>query len=158
VTYYAFRNVAGFCLEAAGQDNGSTVRQATCNGTVNQQWTFKYREFSELDQQGWFRLVVAGSGRCLAVEGAGQEEGRRVEIRDCNNAGIGSFNYQWAIGATTGSRDGRPFLGVRHSFMCLGFLGSNPTDGAPAVQSACGRVDPQSSGGTAKDTERWLWS
>jgi hypothetical protein len=124
--YFQVRDGSGKCLDAGGQANGSVVQQFTCNGTVNQQWT------EQPTDNGWFRLAVASSGRCLEVEGASQAQGHRVQIGDCTSA----FNQQWAQ-RPSGFLDLMPILVARHSGMCLDIAGHEADDRAPAIQSGC---------------------
>src|SRR5438034_9097786 len=66
VPYLQFGHDFRKCLDVAGQVNGSTVQQLTCNGTVNQQWT------KQPTDNGWFRPTVASRGSAAACDGPTQ--------------------------------------------------------------------------------------
>ena len=126
VPYLQLQNGLVKCLDVAGQVSGSTVQQFTCNGTVNQQWT------KQPTDNGWFRLSVASSGRCLEVEGASQEQNHLVQIADCN----GAFNQQWNF-RSSGFGDDTRILVARHSGLCLDIVGHLGADRTPAMQFGC---------------------
>jgi hypothetical protein len=132
VTYFQFLNNLNprRCLDVGGQVNGSVVQIFDCNGTVNQQWTMQATD------SGYFRLVVASSGRCMEVANASQTAGSRIQILDCN----GQFNQQWR--QLSSSVPGFVHLQARNSGLCASSFGRNG-DRVPVVQATCFEIGDQ---------------
>ena len=123
---------SGKCLDVDGasQANRAKVQQYTCNGTVAQQWTKRYKN------SDYFELVLAGSGKCMEVASSSQRDNGKVQQFDCN----GGYNQQWRQPQSGVS--GYPHLVARHSGKCLTILSESLLDRAQAVQYACGPDGP----------------
>jgi Ricin-type beta-trefoil lectin domain len=119
---FELRNLAtGKCLEVADwrTDSGAPVRQWTCHGGANQQWTANSNQL----------LVNTYSGKCLDVPGASTVWGAQVIQWDC-----GMFtkpaNQLWFVPGVNSPSTG--FVYSRLG-MVLDVQGSNPADGTPVI-------------------------
>ncbi|MGV9268234.1 RICIN domain-containing protein [Kitasatospora sp. NPDC003701] len=111
----------GKCLEVADwrTDNGAPVRQWTCTGGANQQWTANSNRL----------LLNIHSGKCLDVPGASTVWGTQVIQWDCG-LWTRPVNQRWTVPGVNAGSTGYLFSDVG---LALDVPGSDPTDGAPVV-------------------------
>ncbi|MCF4123057.1 RICIN domain-containing protein [Antribacter sp. KLBMP9083] len=128
------RNVnSNLCADVwnASTANQAAVRQYTCNGGTNQQWTVEPVGSS-------YRLVNVNSGKCLEIPAFNQAPGTAAVQYTCN----GGTNQLWTRSGTPG---GMTFRNV-NSGLCLEVFGFSTANGAALVQYTC-------NGGT---NQRWI--
>ncbi|MGW2254958.1 RICIN domain-containing protein [Kitasatospora sp. NPDC001660] len=119
---FELRNQAtGKCLEVADwrTDDGAPVRQWTCHGGANQQWTANSNRL----------LINTHSGKCLDVPGASTVWGTQAVQWDCG-LWTRPANQLWGVpGVNT------PSTGYLSSSLglVLDVPGSDPADGAPVI-------------------------
>jgi endoglucanase len=83
------RNAPGEVLDVTnrGTANGSLIQLWTYGGGTNQQW------MPVSLGNGQYKLVGAGSGRCLDVPGASTANGVQLQIFDCNGTAAQTFTF-----------------------------------------------------------------
>ncbi|WP_243437982.1 RICIN domain-containing protein [Streptomyces sp. FH025] len=119
---FELRNEAtGKCLEVADwrTDAGAPVRQWTCHGGANQQWTANSNRL----------LINKNSGMCLDVPGVSTVWGTQAIQWDC-----GMFtrpaNQRWSVPGVNAPSTGHLSSDVG---LLLDVSGSSPADGAPVI-------------------------
>jgi hypothetical protein len=127
--------VSNQCLDVSGRDNGASVQQYTCNGTVNQFWERVWTS------GGYFKLRVASSGRCLQAPDAVPLDNSPAFIADCT----GLFNQQWIMQPA-----GSGLLRGRQSGACLSILFEGGVDLAQTAMRRCDSV--------IFPSQNWSWS
>ncbi|MFD8753917.1 RICIN domain-containing protein [Kitasatospora sp. NPDC059577] len=112
--------VTGKCLEVADwrTDDGAPVRQWTCTGGANQQWT----------SGPGSTIVNVHSGKCLEVPGFSTAGGTRIDQWTCN----GGSNQGW-FDSTQGPGHPHVYANV-NSGLRLDLYGGSPEDGTPVIQ------------------------
>ncbi|MFF7990957.1 RICIN domain-containing protein [Kitasatospora xanthocidica] len=119
---YMIRNAATTkCLEVADwrTDDGAPVRQWTCTGGANQQWT----------NGPGLTIVNVHSGKCLEIPAYSTVWGTQADQWTCN----GGTNQDWSF-------FGDGHHAYTHSYqnansrLTLDLYGGNPADGTPVVQ------------------------
>lgn len=84
------RNAPGEVWDVTNQGtgNGSLIQLWSSGGTANQQWM-------PVDLgNGYYKLVGAGSHRCLDVPGASGSDGVQLQIYDCNGTGAQAWQFR----------------------------------------------------------------
>ncbi|MEU8350138.1 RICIN domain-containing protein [Streptomyces sp. NPDC048845] len=118
---------SGKCLAARwSRADGAGVMQRSCGVAKDQNQHWQVRSLGN----GYHRLVVRYSHKCLTVPGSSTADGTRITQRAC---GTGA-NQQWRI---TDLGGGRHRITARHSGRCLDIRHGSTADGARAVQYTC---------------------
>ncbi|MEV5713356.1 RICIN domain-containing protein [Amycolatopsis mediterranei] len=123
---------SGKCADVPGsaKDDGTAVKQYSCNGGWNQHW-------SVLDLgNGYAGLIARHSGKCLDVSDASTADGAAVIQWACN----GGTNQQWQLQAAD---SGYVRIVARHSGKCLDVVSASTADGAALKQYPCTGVTNQ---------------
>ncbi|WP_410642940.1 RICIN domain-containing protein [Amycolatopsis sp. lyj-346] len=123
---------SGKCADipSSAKDDGTAVKQYSCNSGWNQQW-------SVLDLgNGYANLIARHSGKCLDVSDAATADGAAAVQWACN----GGTNQQWQLQAADG---GYVRLVARHSGKCLDVVSASTADGAAVKQYPCTGVTNQ---------------
>ena len=121
---------SGRCLDVDGESSrdGARVQQYACHGGVNQRWLMRPTGTSA-GAQPLFEIVSEGSGKCLAIGGAGTAPGAEATQTTCN----GSPNQRWAAVRVGNSFSLRP----SSSGLCLAIPDQSRSNNADVRQSAC---------------------
>lgn len=117
---------SGKCADIPGssRDDGTPVKQYSCNGGWNQQW-------SELDLgNGYVTLIARHSGKCLDVSDGSTADGAAAVQWACN----GGTNQQWQLQAAD---NGYVRIVARHSGKCLDVVSASTADSAALKQYPC---------------------
>ena len=85
--YYkiASRRAPGLVIDAGGNWAGAALQLWSYGGGANQQWKL------ESVGNGYYRAVGRQSGKCVDVPAATHDNGRQLQIWDCNGTGAQAF-------------------------------------------------------------------
>jgi alpha-N-acetylglucosaminidase len=114
------------CIDAekGGVDNGTNLRQWTCNDTDAQRFR------AEQHGAGYFRFVNVKSGKCLEIAGGNTAPGTKIQLWTCN----GTESQDFSVGDAVA---GQHAVVNRKSSHCLAIEGGGTTPGASLIQSTC---------------------
>jgi hypothetical protein len=146
--YYEFKaKHSGQCIDVANgsTSSGATIKQYTCGGQANQQWSLRSMDPKE-PPTGGYQLVAKHSSKCLDVSNASMANGAAMQQWECLNPAKlpAPGNQIFDLVSQGGSYY---HLVARHSGKCLDVPSASTEDGIALQQWAC--LEP------AKDHQLW---
>ena len=130
---------SGKCVDVVdgAAEDGTRVRQWTCNGAAAQKYTFVP---VGVDSAGavYYNIETANAGKCLEVVGASLQSGALLDISTC--LGAEQLNQQWHI---THLPSGGYTLVARHSGQNLDLYAGDLADDAIIQQWPANGLAPQ---------------
>ena len=130
---------SGKCVDVVdgASQNGTRVRQWTCNGAAAQKYQFV---IAATDANGvvYYNIKTANAGKCLEVAGDSLQNGALIDISSC--VGTGGLHQQWSVNPLA---DGGYTLVVRHSGQNLDLYNGHSADDTNIDQWPSNGLTPQ---------------